>query len=95
VRAFHDAGDFRGKMPERRKGILHAVYECYVDVPDHPGIIGAIASELGNAGISISNIRIIESREQIPGVLKLSFRTQEQLDDAIAVLSKKGFNVEM
>jgi len=95
VRAFHDAGDFRGKMPERRKGILHAVYECYVDVPDHPGIIGAIASELGNAGISISNIRIIESREQIPGVLKLSFRTQEQLDEAIAVLSNKGFNVEM
>jgi prephenate dehydrogenase len=95
VRAFYEAGDFRGKMPERRKGILHAVYECYVDVPDHPGIIGSVASELGNAGVSISNIRIIESREQIPGVLKLSFRTQEQLDDAIVLLGKKGFHVEM
>lgn len=95
VRAFYEAGDFRGKMPERRKGILHAVYACYVDVPDHPGIIGSIATELGNAGISISNIQIIESREQIPGVLKLSFRTQEQLDEAIELLGQKGFHIEM
>lgn len=95
MRAFQEAGAFRGKMPERRKGILHAVYDCYVDVPDHPGIVGSIASELGKANINISNIQIIESREQIPGVLKLSFRTQEQLDEAIELLGKNGYHVEL
>ncbi|HIW32057.1 MAG TPA: prephenate dehydrogenase [Candidatus Paenibacillus intestinavium] len=94
VHAFHQAGNFRSKMPERRKGMLHSIYDCYVDIPDHPGIIGSIASELGNAQINLSNIQIIENREQIPGVLKLSFRTQEHLDQAIVLLGVQGYKVE-
>ncbi|MFF2482175.1 prephenate dehydrogenase [Paenibacillus sp. NPDC058071] len=87
-RAFETAGEFRNRLPERRKGMIHSIYECYVNVPDHPGIIGAIATELGNARINLSNIRIIESREEVPGVLRLSFRTQEDLDQAITLLSR-------
>ncbi|GGG57771.1 prephenate dehydrogenase [Paenibacillus radicis (ex Gao et al. 2016)] len=84
---FKIAGEFRGRMPERRKGIILSTYECYVNVADHPGIIGSIATELGNARINLSNIRIIESREDVPGVLRLSFRTQEDLDQALVLLS--------
>lgn len=91
--AFQLAGEFRSKMPERRKGMILSSYECYVDVPDHPGIIGKIASELGNARINLSNILIIESREEVPGVLRLSFRTQEDLDQAIILLSDTGYSV--
>lgn len=95
VDAFSHAGQFRSRLPERRKGILHSVFDCFVDVPDHPGIVGSIATVLGDANINISNIQIIESREQIPGVLRLSFRSQEQLDDAIRLLVGKGFHVEV
>ncbi|MCM3633055.1 MULTISPECIES: prephenate dehydrogenase [Paenibacillus] len=95
VDAFASAGQFRSRMPERRKGIIHSVFDCFVDIPDHPGIVGSIASELGKENINISNIQIIESREQIPGVLRLSFRTQEQLDDAIKLLQSKGYHVEL
>lgn len=91
--AFSKAGHFRSKMPERRKGMIHSIYECYVDIPDHPGIIGSIASELGNAQINLSNIQIIENREHIPGVLKLSFRKQEYLDQAVALLTSQGYSV--
>ena len=91
--AFRMAGEFRNRMPERRKGMIHSVYDCYVDVPDHPGIIGRIASLLGNNRINLSNIQIIESREDIPGVLRLSFRNQEYLDQAIALLEESGYSV--
>lgn len=91
--AFSKAGDFRSKMPERRKGMIHSIYECYVDIPDHPGIIGSIASDLGNAQINLSNIQIIENREHIPGVLKLSFRKQEFLDQAVVLLTDQGYKV--
>ncbi|WP_127494135.1 prephenate dehydrogenase [Paenibacillus glycanilyticus] len=91
--AFQTAGEFRSKLPERRKGMIHSLYDCYVDVPDHPGIIGNIASELGSARINLSNINIIESREDVPGVLRLSFRTQEDLDQAMELLGKTGYTV--
>lgn len=91
--SFRDAGQFRSRMPERRKGMIHSVYDCYVDVPDHPGIIGRIATELGNNRINLSNLQIIESREDVPGVLRLSFRTQDDLDQAIALLDRTGYAV--
>lgn len=91
--AFRTAGEFRNRMPERRKGMIHSVYDCYVDVPDHPGIIGKIASELGNNRINLSNLQIIESREDVPGILRLSFRNQDYLDQAIALLENNGYSV--
>ncbi|TYP77748.1 prephenate dehydrogenase [Paenibacillus methanolicus] len=91
--AFKQAGAFRSQLPERRKGMIHSIYECYVDVPDHPGIIGRIATELGNARINLSNLQIIESREDVPGVLRLSFRTQDDLDQAVEKLNHTGYSV--
>ncbi|MDQ0058176.1 prephenate dehydrogenase [Paenibacillus harenae] len=93
--AFRTAREFRGKMPERRKGIIHSTFDCYVDVPDTPGIIGKIASELGNKRINLSNMHIIESREDVPGILRLSFRDQENLDQAIEQLTASGYDVHL
>lgn len=95
VEAFQEAGEFRSKMPERRKGMIHSAYDCYVDVPDHPGIIGKITSQLGESLINLSNIHIIESREDVPGILRLSFRSQEYLDQAVVVLSANGYDVHL
>lgn len=90
---FRAAGQFRSSLPERRKGIIQSVYECYVDVPDHPGIIGRIASELGDAKINLSNLHIIESRDEVPGVLRLSFRKEEDLDRAMLLLTGLRYSV--
>ncbi|MFC5467754.1 prephenate dehydrogenase [Cohnella suwonensis] len=92
---FRRAGDFRSQLPERRKGMITSLYECYVDVPDHPGIIGKIATELGQAKINLSNLQIIESREDVPGVLRLSFKQEDDLDRATALLQSIGYDVHM
>jgi prephenate dehydrogenase len=91
--AFQTAGEFRSSLPERRKGIIESLYECYVDVPDAPGVIGSIATELGNHRVNLSNLHIIESREDVPGVLRLSFRREEDLDRAAQLLNSLGYQV--
>ncbi|RED60429.1 prephenate dehydrogenase [Cohnella lupini] len=92
---FRRAGQFRSQLPERRKGMITSIYECYVDVPDHPGIIGKIATELGQAKINLSNLQIIESREDVPGVLRLSFQQSEDQDKATALLKSLNYAVHM
>lgn len=91
--AFRHAGAFRNSLPERRKGMISSLYECYIDVPDHPGIIGKIATELGQARINISNLQIVESREDVPGIMRLSFREQSDKDRAVALLQSMSYAV--
>lgn len=92
---FERAGKFRSKLPERRKGIITALFDVYVDVPDHPGIIGQIATLLGNHRINLSNIHIIESRAEVPGVLRLSFRNEADMDAAIELLKANDYVVQL
>ncbi|MBP1994742.1 prephenate dehydrogenase [Paenibacillus eucommiae] len=86
---FRKASEFRSGLPERRKGMITSLYDIYVDIPDHPGVIGQIATSLGNKKINLSNIQVIESREDVPGVLRLSFRNQEDVDRAAEELKKQ------
>lgn len=91
--AFRKANRFRGELPERRKGAILPLYDIYIDVPDHPGIIGQIATELGDQGINLSNIQIIESREDVPGVMRLSFRQETEMERAKKLLQSLGYIV--
>ncbi|PZE21935.1 prephenate dehydrogenase [Paenibacillus xerothermodurans] len=92
---FAKASEFRNSLPERRKGVLTSVYEIYVDVPDHPGMIGQITTLLGNHRINLSNIHIIESREDVPGVLRLTFRDERQMDRAFELLTQENYTIHV
>lgn len=91
--AFQRAGEFRSELPERRKGVIVSQYDLYLDVPDHPGIIGRITTELGQKSINLSNIQIIESREDVPGVMRLSFRNEQEQERAKDLLQSHGYTV--
>lgn len=91
--AFRSAGAFRNQLPERRKGVITSLFDIYIDVPDTPGIIGRIATELGTAAINLSNMQIIESREDVPGILRLSFRQEEDMERAAQLLISQNYTV--
>ncbi|RSL33802.1 prephenate dehydrogenase [Salibacterium salarium] len=74
---FEEAKTFRDGLPVKDQGALPSFFDLFVDVPDHPGVISDVTSILAEAEISITNIRIIETREDIMGVLQLTFRTGE------------------
>ncbi|OBZ18769.1 prephenate dehydrogenase [Bacillus sp. FJAT-27264] len=91
--AFHEANSFRSQLPERRKGIITPLFDLHIDVPDHPGIIGRIATELGDQGINLSNVQIIESREDVPGIMRLSFRQEMDMERAKILLQQRDYTV--
>ncbi|MGG5253799.1 prephenate dehydrogenase [Neobacillus sp. SM06] len=74
---FQEAKQFRDGLPVQEKGAIPAFYDLFVDVPDYPGVISEITGYLAKEEISITNIRILESREEIYGVLVISFQTEE------------------
>ncbi|MDE3839396.1 prephenate dehydrogenase [Bacillus methanolicus] len=74
---FFSAKQFRDELPKKEKGAIPAFYDLFVDVPDYPGVISEITGYLAQEEISITNIRILETREEIYGVLVISFQTEE------------------
>ncbi|MEH7109333.1 prephenate dehydrogenase [Bacillus sp. JJ1764] len=74
---FQQAKQFRDGLPAKEKGAIPAFYDLFVDVPDYPGVISEITGYLAKERISITNIRILETREDINGVLVISFQTDE------------------
>lgn len=74
---FQTAKNYRDSLPVRQKGAIPAFYDLFVDVPDYPGVISEITGYLAKENISITNIRILETREGIYGVLVISFQSEE------------------
>jgi prephenate dehydrogenase len=74
---FREAKQFRDGLPSQEKGAIPAFYDLFVDVPDYPGVISEVIGYLAKENISITNIRILETREDINGVLVISFQTEE------------------
>jgi prephenate dehydrogenase len=75
---FQQAKQFRDGLPSREKGAIPSFYDLFVDVPDYPGVISEVTGYLAKENISITNIRILETREEeIYGVLAISFQTEE------------------
>ena len=92
---FRAARDFRLQVPSRGKGILPAVYNLYVYVPDKPGIIGEVAGLLGGAGINIAEIELLRVREEEGGPLRLGFDSEEKRLLAVGILAAQEFRVQM
>ncbi|ULT55474.1 prephenate dehydrogenase [Neobacillus drentensis] len=74
---FNQAKQFRDGLPQKEKGAIPSFYDLFVDIPDYPGVISEITGYLAKEHISITNIRILETREDINGVLVISFQTEE------------------
>lgn len=89
---FSDAKEFRDRLPSTYKGAvqgaLYMTFDLHIDVPDHPGVISEITKILADEQISITNIRIVETRTDVYGILVVSFQTAEDRKAARAILAK-------
>ena len=64
-----------------RDGLLH--------IPDVPGIISEVTGYLAEESISIVNLRILETREDVFGILVISFQTPEDRERARACIRSR------
>ncbi|MCF6139638.1 prephenate dehydrogenase [Pseudalkalibacillus berkeleyi] len=88
---FSGAKQYRDAMPEGSKGAIRSFYDLYVDVLDQAGVISHITTILAEGNISITNIRIIEAREDVYGVLRISFRTDEDREKAKKIIEQHQY----
>ncbi|SOC20037.1 prephenate dehydrogenase [Ureibacillus xyleni] len=75
-------------------GAFYTTYDLYVDIPDYPGVISEVTGYLAEEHISITNLRVVEAREDIFGILVISFQTAEDREKAEKCISKRT-NFEM
>ncbi|WP_113928646.1 prephenate dehydrogenase [Bacillus sp. P14.5] len=85
-RFFSEAKVFRDGLPMKSKGAIPAFYDLYVDIPDHPGVIAEITGVLAREQISLTNIRVLEMREDAVGRLVISFQNNMDLERGKKVL---------
>lgn len=74
-------------------GAFYTTYDLYVDIPDYPGVISEVTGYLAEDRISITNIRIVEAREDIFGILVISFQNAEDRERAVKCI-KRNTNFE-
>ncbi|MCG7343036.1 prephenate dehydrogenase [Sporosarcina sp. ACRSL] len=90
---FSDAKEYRDRLPSTSEGAaqgaLYMTFDLHIDIPDTPGIISEITKILADEQISITNIRIVETRTDVYGILVISFQTAEDRKAARAILAKK------
>lgn len=80
----------RDHLPVYRDGAIPSFHDLYLDVPDYPGVISEISGYLAEAQISLTNLKILETREDINGILQLTFQKEEDLEQAEICLAKKS-----
>ncbi len=87
---YAEAKKYRDQLPVGGSGAIPSFYDLFVDIPDYPGVVSEIMNELAAAKISITNIRILETREDVYGVLRISFQTENDRHNAYRLLKMKS-----
>ncbi|KGX92157.1 prephenate dehydrogenase [Pontibacillus halophilus JSM 076056 = DSM 19796] len=86
-----DARNYRDGLPVEKRGALPSFYDVFVDIEDQPGAISHVTSVLASRELSVVNIEILEIREGITGVLRLSFQKQVDQTSAKSLLEENGY----
>lgn len=87
-----DAKNYRDGIPAKTSGAIPAFYDLYVDIRDQPGALASVFQLLAEKKISVKNIGILEVREGITGVLRLSFYSEEAQKRSKIYLKENGFD---
>lgn len=92
-RMFDTAGEYRGSIPNKSIGLIHRIFEVFIDVVDEAGAIATIATLLASYHISMKNIGIIHNREFEEGVLRIEFYDAPSEEAAKILLSKRNYHI--
>lgn len=84
---FSTAKNVRDDLP-LSSGAFFMPYDLYVDIPDYPGVISEVTGFLAEDNINITNIRVVEAREDIFGILVISFQNADDRERAAKSIKK-------
>ncbi|WP_176791433.1 prephenate dehydrogenase [Thalassobacillus cyri] len=87
------AKQYRDGLPVKKRGAIPSFYDIYVDIHDQPGALLHVIGHLADKDISIKNIEILEVREGITGVLRISFQSSKEQKESKRVLEDRNYEV--
>ncbi len=90
--AAESAKNIRDSIPIVKRSLLPPNFEINVAVPDKPGQLAHITTALGDAGVNIRNIAVLDIREA-GGALRLDFNNEESLNKAYSILTSLEYEV--
>lgn len=85
------AREYRDGLDRTKKGAIPSFYDLFVDVFDQSGAILKVIELLAGQEISIKNIEILEIRQGITGVLRISLQTSEDQLTSHRILTNNGY----
>lgn len=88
-----DAKIYRDGLGASEKGAIPAFHDLYVDIRDQTGALASVVQLLADKEISINNIEILEMREGITGVLRLSLPTKAAQKESSNLLQSHGYEI--
>lgn len=84
---------YRDGLGTADKGAIPAFHDLFIDIRDQTGAIASVAQLLADKNISINNIQILEMREGITGVLRLSLPTKHAQKESSSLLESHGYEI--
>lgn len=92
---FDEAGTYRNSVPDHSVGLFEKIHKIYVDIPDEPGTIANVTSQLAFHSINIKNLGIVHNREFEEGAMEIIFYDEEACTRATEVLRRRNFVVHI
>ncbi|MBB6452211.1 prephenate dehydrogenase [Salirhabdus euzebyi] len=86
---------YRDGLPKKKKGAIPSFYDLYVDIYDKPGELYKVIKLLAEFEINITNIQILEIRENMTGVLRITVQSEEGQLTAKSILENNGYEVSV
>ncbi|MBM7623834.1 prephenate dehydrogenase [Sporohalobacter salinus] len=91
---FNQTQTLRQQIPKKKRGLIASTYELVVTLPDRPKAIGEVTFLLGEAGINISDIELLQIRES-GGTLRLAFADDKDLKAAEDLLTEEEYKFKV
>lgn len=79
---FAQAKETRDHLPIHQEGAIPAFFDLFIDIPDYSGVIANVTALLADKNISLINLKILETREEINGILQVTFKSKQDLEQA-------------
>lgn len=88
--ALEMAKSIRDEIPNKSRGYITPLFELAMSVEDKPGVLAEITKIIGEKGINIKKIEIVNSRQEEAGALRIGFDSDENRSRAVKLLEAKG-----
>ncbi|MFD0896784.1 prephenate dehydrogenase [Loigolactobacillus binensis] len=90
---FKQAKVTRDAINPQKAGAIPGFFDVFVDIPDRTGAIAEVTTILAQAQIQLVNIQVLETREELSGILQLTFSSAAAQAQAQQLLAAQQINI--